>query len=502
MSNSQTNQRPRRSFAKGADPSASPQSRVDRLKYDGEDVPVLIRLPDLTPQALLRQPAPAAAGQNESPLEPAAQPPMEQPQAVAAGPETAGESGPAAAAELPNPQTAGQAEKTPDAGAGTGETTGGTDPLEAATTSQPATTAAKSLSAGSESADEASSTDDQARGATKTPVGGSRGSSTSSAGAVGRSDRIPSRQRRRPSEQRTGQRNHSKGRGETGRRSGRPGSTAKTSPRQPASILPFDKTRLTVGAGLVLVAGLTYFALRGGGEDTAVPVDAWAGGESNQVASDVQPISEPEMDLWPAGTGTPAAGPEQSVTQHATPVTEPANEPVWPNDAAQPAAPPTATADVTGGTSLPAANYTYNSPPITAPTNGPEYEAPAYTAAGDAEPVTGWPSDQGSEIQPTSATSPAVGWPDSGVTPSATNNQPSGTTNGYYQSQPAGYTTSPEPTGAYGSAPSVRTGRLETATPNLGDTSNTTATSGSQLNGTIEIPRARANHEYNGSSVY
>jgi hypothetical protein len=73
--------------------------------------------------------------------------------------------------------------------------------------------------------------------------------------------------------------------------------------------------------------------------------------------------------------------------------------------------------------------------------------------------------------------------------------------NDRFASQPARRAELSERVSSFPDEPAARTGRLETGSY-PGRSFNTMADSGSQLNGTIEIPPARANNEYNGSNVY
>lgn len=529
MSNAHSNRRPRRSFTTGAAASPSSHQFAHGLKYDGEEVPVLIRLPDLSPQALLREPAANAAAAALAPtlaMRPESRPEPQQPTDVPeVEPASATHPAPIETATSETEETS-VAAPSPEAGASRAEGL----PAEAP---EPATLPIS----GPEAISDSSDNDDSVAAAPRTRAIAShektaepdaannkantnaadrsaagnravaserppRTSAASEPGASGEKGANQRRRRRRSGAEGDGdprQRSELAKRHDARRSAGRRTGPSTTQVNQDRHILAFDKTRLAIGAGLVIAAGLTFFALNGGDDDAVQPADTWAAGNIEPGVQAVDPVTEPELDLWPADGPTPASHAAELTPQAESVAdnTAPAGAAtVWP---AEPAAP---AADTLGAESIPAADYSYNAPPITAPTNGQSYQPREYAAPSGAEQVSGWPSDSSTQVQPTSATLPVSNWPDAAMTPTEGTNATEGTPNGFYQTQAAGYTTPSATTEGYDQATSVRTGRRETPATNTSGATNATANSGSQLNGTIEIPRPRANNEYNGSSVY
>jgi len=470
---------------------------------------VLIRLPDLSPQALIREPNAAAAAPQEPPHDtsPAAAKPIADAAVVAASENSS-----------PQPEAT-----QPDSVVATANGTPATiqltvDPVTVAKSTEGEKSNTSSIdttskeSAPDDSVPVASSVvqttaaaamDEQAEGS-------SQGTTAPTSGSSARRRRTRSRDgqgqdRQQNDKVRPGSQSESR-RG-TKRRTSRATQEVPTE----HNILAFDKTRLSIGAGLVVVAGLTYFALSGGGsEDPAEPADGWAGNETGAVVQTVEPIAEPEMDLWPAdhtaqvNHEASSQQPQSAAHSHET---SDAN-PVWPADSTQQQA-----AQSQDPTGMPAADYSYGAPPMTAPTNARGYADANYDAPRNEAPTDGWPSESPTTIQPASAsessttiqpasTSESVnGWPDAAMSTPAPTQAPAAAPQGYYYpSQAAGYTSPQTPTGGT-NAPVARTGRLSTG-PYPGGPATTTNNPGSQLNGTIEIPRPRANNEYNGSNVY
>ena len=481
--------RPRRSFATGSGDSKNSQHVPLSLKYDGEDVPVLIRLPDFSPQALLRETAPPSEAVPTAIVHPSA--PVDQsttpsPDSVIPSPADPAADKPAAqppvvtepaATELACQQVA-------------------TTQVAASETAQPKTDAPDVAAPSASPPGREQSTD-------KYPKAADSETTPSSSEGSQRKNRRRKRGGRKQHGNQSDKVEVASRQPDQRRREARPNGRRRTesstvSNRRDEHILAFDKSRWLIGAGLIVVAGVTFFALRGGSEDQPEPAQPWAGSDPSIVKS-ADPVSAPEADLWPAGQDagsvehaghdeTTAAA--QSVVASDTP--PPAETGPWAAQSQQ------QTADSFDPNALPVADYASSPPPITAPANVPAPSTPS-----DSGPVSAWPSESSTPAQPTSITTPVNAWPDAAMAEPA-QTVPSGTPAGYYPSQPAGYTTTTATAGpsGYGDASPIGATQQQTETNQEPSISGSTADPGSQLNGTIAIPRPRANNEYNGSSVY
>lgn len=465
MSNSQSN---RRRLAPESADSTSPQHNADDLRYDGDGVPVLIRLPDLSPEAHSRAPS-ATAATHVAPAKAAQTNPPVQQQA------------PGAAKPAPTSTEASTPDALPTPSAS----------RSAAASSQPTSGPSRVAEDWDVDSQGDATTGDQAD---ETP---SASSTTQSTPATAEGSPKKRRRRKRSGRQQDGQpADQVTFTSPPGSRRGASpkGTSTKDVVRQDRNILAFDRSRLLIGVGLVVVAGLTYFALRGGGDDSADTAGTWVGSEIGSLLPTSDPQAEAEVDLWPANEGAQVSHEESKPLDPAPSETAAGSH--WPAEPGQPSE-----ASQYDSATMPEVDYSYSAPPIMAPTNGQNSTPPDYAVPSNEGTTSGWPTDSTIPVQPVSAEQPVQAWPDAAMADPA-QNAPSGAPNGYYQSQAAGYTSPPVTAEGYGETPAVRTGRLETTSPYPGNSTLTADNPGSQLNGTIEIPRPRANNEYNGSNVY
>ncbi len=449
MSNSDK-KRPRRSFATGTAPSTNPQHGGDGLRYDGQEVPVLIRLPDLSPQALLRKPA-------EKPQKPES-PAMSMPTPTTRSknkPPTLEHSKPVKAPS-PSATTTTPTAKPPVVEAKASQTTAAPSSDEPSSGDQSNTTTTESTPA-------------TAEGSSRKRRRRNRGGRNAKGDQRDKVQSMSPATSRRSSEQQTT-------------------TTATTNvARKDRNILPFDPSPLIIVTGLLVVAGLTYVVMTGGDEEPTDPVGTWSDGVGGHVVQSVEEPPEPEAILWPPENASPAISNDSTLAYETSPTpaaTAPVPDPVWPIEAGRQ---PVNSYD---SATIPPADYSYNTAPNSVPTHIPDGVMPRSN-----EPTLGWPTESLTPAEATSTAAPVSSWPEAAM--AAPNTAPSGR----YASQPARYTESSRPVSGFPEEPAARTGRLETG-PYPGRSLEVTASPGSQLNGTIEIPRPRANYEYNGSSVY
>ncbi len=450
MSNSSKKQ-PRRSFAT-ASPHSTPQHVGDGLRYDGEDVPVLIRLPDLSPQALLRERA-AKPKKPESP-----------------------------AASMPTPTPTARRKNEPPA-------------LEH---SKPVKAASSTTVASKPPTDKPLATEPEISQAIAEPPSGEptledQTNTTNTKPTLATVEGSPRKRRRRNRggrNEKTDQRDKVQSMSQEESRQLGQRRTASTPnvDRQNRNILPFDPSPLIIVTGLLVVAGLTYVVMTGGDEEPADSADNWSAGATERVVQSIEETPEPEANLWPPDEASPSTHDESALAYEAPPAfetTPAAPVPVWPTESAR------ESANSYDSDTIPTTNYSYNATPIVPSKNIPNTITPR-----SHEPSLGWPMESMTPARPTSTTGPVGGWPEAAM--ATPNIEAPG---GRYASQPARYTETSGRVSSFPEEPAARTGRLETG-PYPGRSLEATASPGSQLNGTIEIPRPRANYEYNGSSVY
>jgi hypothetical protein len=452
MSNA-NKKRPRRNSTAESPGSSDLPHVANGLRYDAEEVPVLIRLPDLSPQALLRAPAlkrrkpvspatstPVTATRNKKKTRDNKKPPVLE----LAKPVPASASTPTAA-----PPAAAKLADKPNVGKASDKQVSDDKSIDA----QPDATATESTPAATE--------------------GSPRKRSRRNRG--GRNDNTNQRDNRSASQPISRQ------------AGGRRNAPTTEVERQDRNILPFDASPLIIVTGLLVVAGLTYVVMNGGDEAPDDSTGAWSDIKTEPLAGTIEETTEPEVNLWPADDDPLEIQHESSLATQPPPAfeaTTPTPVPVWPPEPGVQAAIPYDPAPYS------ADEFTYSAP-ATAPVNDPINVTPS----GDG-PTSGWPSESPTPPLPNSTSGPVNGWPEAAMatpTPDAPNNR--------YASQPARYAEAPKRVDSFPNDPAIQTGRLETG-PYPGPSFNTTANPGSHLNGTTEIPSARANNEYNGSSVY
>lgn len=259
--------------------------------------------------------------------------------------------------------------------------------------------------------------------------------------------------------------------------------------------IPFDRTKILLAAGLVLVTAVTYYVLQGGNRGTPPtetdPSLTVSFDEATRANSKSPAVSEPQVELWPANAQTPAKPSSQisAGNQPSDRTSRPSPEyGATPNRMQDTTAPRAHSIDLVDHGPVPAQEQ--------------EREQDLWPSEADAGPALigpCCPSEGGSTTSGgMGATDDACGdlvegWPDE-----IEGGLHGGSSNPYYDSGFDGYETQ----SAQQHAPSLRTGMRESPQIDSGTNAESQPAGGGSLQGTIEIPRARANHERDGSRLY